>query len=141
MRDNESTNDVDALPALAVIDAFIDGEPFDVATLRVALDEPQARDYLAELLTLREAVRTTAPSAWSLPARASSVRRWRWFATAAALVISLTAGYVAGQRQATAIASSMETTVGFGTVPTAPAPTQVIRLRPGVNWVERSGGR
>ena len=141
MTDHPTTTDPDAVPRLAVIDAFIDGEPIDVAALRAALDEPQARDYLAELLTLREAVRTTAPSAWSLPARASSVRRWRWFATAAALVISLTAGYVMGERQATAIASSMETTVDFGNAPTAPAPTHVIPLRPGVNWVESSGGR
>ena len=141
MRDNESTNDEDVVPALAVIDAFIDGEPIDVPALRAALDEPEARDYLAELLTLREAVRTTAPSAWSIPARDSSARRWRWLAAAAGVVLSLTAGYVTGQRQAAAAASSMVTTVDFGSVPTAPAPTQVITLRPGVNWVESSGGR
>lgn len=143
MTDHEPTTDAEVVPALAVIDAFVDGEPIDVAALRAALDEPQARDYLADLLTLRKAVRDTAPRSWSLPARRSSAGRWRWFATAAALILSLTAGYVTGQRQAVALAASMGATVEFANVPPAPAPapTQVIRLRPGVNWVESAGGR
>jgi hypothetical protein len=142
MTDHESTNDGDVAPALAVIDAFIDGEAIDVPALRAALDEPEARDYLAELLTLREAVRTTAPSSWSVPARRST-RRWRWLATAAALAMSLTAGYVSGQRRAPAqpAPANVETAMDSGSVPAAPLPTEVIALRPGINWTESSGGR
>ena len=39
-----------------VVAAFVDGERVDAQTLKAALAQPDARDYLAELLALRELI-------------------------------------------------------------------------------------
>ena len=61
-----------------------------------------------------------------------------------AVVMSLAAGYVAGQRVTRRPPSRrprIEAAIQFERPPAAPTPTQVIPLRPGINWTEDSGGR
>jgi hypothetical protein len=61
-------------------------------------------------------------------------------AAAAAIVISLTTGYFAGQWTVEAApAPSVETFVTIGSTVAAPKPTRVVTLRPGVNWTEKEG--
>jgi hypothetical protein len=127
----------------AIVEAFIDGERVNAHALKEALADPMAREHLVELLVLRDAVGTMAPAVWSA---ARGPRSWSgrgWLAAAAVLVMSVTAGYVAGQRRIAPPAprAAVETTVDFGSAPIAPAPTRVIALRPGINWVDTSGGR
>jgi hypothetical protein len=136
----DSTNPLTPDEALLVVDAFIDGEPIDPLALKEALARADARDYLVELLAIREAVSVTAPHRWSVKDR----RRRRgvpWLAAAAGVVLSLTTGYVAGHEAPEPPPGSSVEAVMNPTAPALPAPTQVISLRPGVNWTETSGGR
>jgi hypothetical protein len=132
---------------LLIVEAFIDGELVDPAALRDALAQPEAREHLAELLAIREAVSATTPRAWSVIERkASPVRRGvRWLAVAAGVVLSLTTGYFAGHEAAQAAPAATSTTVeilmGGAAPPPLPDATRVIPLRPGINWTETSGGR
>jgi hypothetical protein len=125
-----------------VIDAFVDGEPVDPQALKEALARADGRDYLVELLSIREAVRVTAPHRWSVRERGRVRRGLPWLAAAAGVVLSLTMGYVAGQ----GAADPRETESGLevmldSAVPALPAATRVISLRPGVNWTESTEGR
>jgi len=63
-------------------------------------------------------------------------------AAAAAVAISLAGGYVAGQRTVQGSAApSVETFVDFDGSASAPKPTRVVPLRPGVNWTEKVEGQ
>jgi hypothetical protein len=66
----------------------------------------------------------------------------RWFAVAAGVILSLTTGYLAGQENARrpAESSSVETLIIDTAAPPLPEVTQVIPLRPGVDWKETAGG-
>jgi hypothetical protein len=128
--------------AYLVAAALADGERVDPAALKTALDDPAARDYLVDLMTLRQAVGAVAAegdSHWRQPRSIWSRRGW-WTA-AAAILLSLTAGYFAGQRTVAQVASTstVETVVDVGTTRPAPQPTRVVPLRPGVNWTEKPG--
>jgi hypothetical protein len=142
---NQIETDADQVdPAFAVVEAFLDGERVDAQTLKHALADADAREHFVDLLALREAVGSMAPGAWSADGRAGARPHVRWFAAAAAVVLSLTAGYFAGQRAVASTeppASSVQAVIQFERPPAAPAPTQVISLRPGINWTENSGGR
>jgi hypothetical protein len=130
--------------AFAIVEALLDGERVDSQELKNALADAAAREHFVDLVALREAVGSMAPSAWSADGRAGARVRVRWFAAAAAVVMSLTAGYFAGQRAVASTESSssaVEAVIQFERPPAAPAPTQVISLRPGINWTENSGGR
>jgi hypothetical protein len=126
-----------------VVGALADGEALDPVTLRAALEDPAIRDYLVDLIALRQAVRTVS----ELPAarwreRGSFRSRVGWLSAAAAIVISLTGGYFAGQRTVQAApAPIVETVVHLGNAGAAPKPTRVISLRPGVNWTETAGAQ
>jgi hypothetical protein len=126
--------------ACAAVAALADGEPVDVNALRLALGDPAVRDYLVDLLALRQAVRGLngqSPLRWR--DRRAVSRRIGWL-SAAAVVVSLSAGYLAGQRSVQAApAPTMETVVHLPGAPAAPEPTRVISLRPGVNWTEKAG--
>jgi hypothetical protein len=64
-----------------------------------------------------------------------------WFAAAAAVLMSLTAGYYTGQRTVSAAGSQgIGTMVVAESAPAAPQPTRVIKLQPGVNWTDVPGG-
>lgn len=123
-----------------VVAALADGESVDPNALRAALDEPAVREYLVDLIALRQSVRTMPelpPAQWrerSFPSRVG------WIAAAAAVAMSLTAGYMAGQRTVQAAPMpSMETFIDLGMDAPAPKPTRIVPLRPGVNWTERAG--
>jgi hypothetical protein len=126
-----------------VVAALADGEPVDAAALKVALDDPAVREYLVDLIALRQSVGTMSelpPVQWR--ERRSFLSRAGWMAAAAAVVISLAGGYVAGQRTAQAAAApSVETFVDFSGSTSAPKPTRVVPLRPGVNWTEKVEGQ
>jgi hypothetical protein len=128
----------------AVVEAFLDGERIDAQGLKDALADAAARDHFVDLLVLREAVGSMAAGKWSADGRPGARGRLRWFAAAAAVVMSVTAGYFAGLRVVASPAppaSTVEAVIQFERPPAAPAPTQVIQLRPGINWTEHSGGR
>jgi len=132
--------------SLLVVEAFIDGEAIDLAALKDALAHPEGREHLVELLALREAVWTMAPRGYAPAERARRPfeRGVRWFAVAAAVMLSVTTGYLAGQGAARrpAESSGVEAIVLDHSVNAAPPlPTHVIPLRSGVNWTETSGGR
>ena len=127
-----------------VVAALADGERVEPAALKVALDDPAVREYLVDLIALRHAVGAlSATAAASRPERHLFRTRAGWLTAAAAVVMSLTAGYFAGQRTATPLLSApvIETAVGFGGAVVAPKPTHVVPLRPGVNWTETAGGQ
>lgn len=130
------------------IGAFADGEPVDPEVLDRALAAPDGRAYLIDLLALRRLygrhapVVAAAPAAPSAPARPTVTRR---FLTAAAAVVvaGTLGGYAAGRlSNPTAVpdrqAASLQPAPGAAL--TAPKPTQVIKLEPGVDWNERGGG-
>jgi hypothetical protein len=130
--------------ACMVVEAFLDGERVDPEALKRALAEPHARDHLVELLALRETVWSMTPSTWAPIARPGRARA-RWLAAAAAVVVSLTAGYLAGQQRVapatTSLSPSVEAVIHVPDSPAAPAPTRVISLQPGVNWTESRRGQ
>ena len=127
-----------------VVAALADGESVEPAALRVALGDRAVRDYLVDLIALRHAVGTlSATAATSRQERHLFRSRAGWLTAAAAVVMSLTAGYLAGQRTAPEPLSApmIETAVGFSGAVVAPKPTHVVPLRPGVNWTETAGGQ
>jgi hypothetical protein len=124
-----------------VVAALADGEPVDPVRLRAALDDTAIREYLVDLIALRQAVRAVG----ELPAtrwreRGSFGSRIGWLSAAAAVVISLMGGYFVGQRTVQAASAPIvETVVHLENAAVAPKPTRVISLRPGINWTEKAG--
>ncbi len=127
--------------ACAVVAALADGEEVDADALKAALADSAVRDYLVDLVALRQAVgrlNEQSPLRWG--DRRSFPSRVAWLSAAAAL--SLTAGYLAGQRSVEAApAPVVETVVNMQGAEPAPRPTHVISLRPGVNWTEKAGAQ
>jgi hypothetical protein len=127
-----------------IVAALADGEHVESEGLRAALADPAVRDYLVDLVALRQAVGTMA---------AENDTRWRerrsvlslrgWMTAAAVVLLSVTGGYVAGQRTGVqaAPAPMVETVVNFGGSAAAPQPTRIVTLQPGVNWTENVEGR
>ena len=129
-----------------VLDAFVDGERVDPDDLKMALADAEGRDYFVDVWLLREAVhdadgglspsRSAAASHRSLreggqpDANDRSPRRaaGKWM-VAAALVVGLGGGYLAGNRPASPSIAPPETvqnTPPVRSVFPAPAPTLVI---------------
>ena len=142
------------------IGALADGEPVDPALLDRALAEPEGRAYLIDLLVLRglygrrvagsELGRTAgeqdvaAMTAVNPAAPSMGTARGRWLPAIAALItVSVLGGYIAGRQSASRAVHRKHggfATGAIGPRVTAPAPTQIIRLEPGVDWNERGGG-
>ena len=124
-----------------VIAAFLDDEVVLPADLDAALSTPAGRRYLIDLLAMR-GVAHTHPAVHAAD-KAAAVRprsRVQWLA-AAALVVSTLAGYLAGAHRRPS-APAAQTTEAFATgASDVPAPTQVIRFEPGVNWHVVNGGQ
>ena len=121
------------------IAAFADGEPVDPEGLDRALADAEGRAYLIDLLVLRGlyARRDALPAP---DARARNARL-RWLpAVAALVVVSVLGGYVAGRQSGERVPATPAGPPTAQSEVTAPAPTQVIRLEPGVDWNERGGG-
>ena len=137
IRDGDSLDE----PSCLVVAALADGEPVDPAALRVALADPAVREYLIDLVALRQSVETLTQLPVQWRDRRAFGSRVAWLTAAAAVVISLTAGYLAGQRTVQAApAPNVETVVDFSGSAAAPKPTRVVTLRPGVNWTEKVEG-
>lgn len=125
---------------LDVISTFLDGERVEPDDLKRALESPEGRDYIVDLLTLREAIGAAVPRkpapVWTL---------LRGSAAAAILILALAGGYIAGHRvsvpPATGETSEESQVFAVTSAPGAPEPTQVIKLEPGVNWSESHGGK
>lgn len=141
MTSEQQTNEVPGEP-YALIEAFIDGEPVAPEALKHALADPHARDYLADLLVLRGEVARMTPTSHADVDRGFGSWRLGWLAAAAAVIISLTAGFLAGQRFVTPVAAQgVEAVAQVPPAVSAPRPTRVIKLEIGSNWTESSGRR
>jgi hypothetical protein len=122
--------------------AFADGEAVDPERLDLALADADGRAYLIDLLVLRGLYGRRDAQ----PVLASRPRPFRWLPAVAALVmVSVLGGYVAGRRAGeTGVSPDADAALPLRTrteiTVTAPAPTHVIRLEPGVDWKERGGG-
>jgi hypothetical protein len=144
MTDQNAIEPTEVPEPFGTIEAFVDGERVDPGVLKAALADPAGRDCLVELLALRDAVGGMGPTRWSAMNRMSPLmRRVRWVAAAALIVCALSVGYLAGQRtvEATPAEPNVSAVVNLATTPAAPAPTKVITLRPGVDWIENEGDR
>ena len=111
---------------LVVVAAFVDGERVNAQALKAALAQAEARDYLAELLALREVI---AQNGAPVVAAARPSRRWI-VAAAAAVMLSLGGGYALGAAQASDAA---------GVSDSAPQPTRVIEVSPGASYAPQGG--
>src|SRR5262245_26520905 len=87
---------------LEVISAFVDGERVDHDAFRRALADAAGRDYLIDLLALRESVAEMTPQMpIAVASRPSTLMRvLRFSGAAAALVLAIGGGYFAGHRSA-----------------------------------------
>jgi hypothetical protein len=129
---------------LDIIGAFIDGERVDPVALKRALSEAGGRDYLVDLLALREIAGDIVPFASSAPP-ARPLGFLSGWATAAALLLCIGGGFILGERvnrtSAPAVTPVAARPARPGPAVRAPEPTRVIRLEPGVNWTETPGGK
>jgi hypothetical protein len=136
-----------------IIDAFADGERVDPDRLERALADAGGRAYLIDLLMLRGMVGEQIALAAALPAATMPVgapRRVRGLVAIAASVLLLASGlsgFVAGHRAAARLAvvpelpvAAPEPVVLPDTQISAPAPTRVIQVEPGVDWKRSAGG-
>jgi hypothetical protein len=101
-----------------VISAFLDDEPFVPDQLANALSDPAGRALLIDLIALRHIVQPVEAAPPVVVERPAARRPWRALAAAAALVLALGGGYLAGERRAVAAP------------PEAPAPTRVVEAVP-----------
>jgi hypothetical protein len=134
-----------------VVAAFADGERVDADELDRALAEPAGRAYLIDVLLVRGLVGDqTSPESAFVAAPVRSERRRPFaggFAIAASLLLLLASGlggFVAGHRVAGALAPSdpiaaPDPIVMPDTQISAPAPTRVIQVEPGVDWKRQEG--
>jgi hypothetical protein len=97
------------------IAAFADGERVDADALKQELSEPAGRDYLIDLLALREVVNLNEPRRFVIP-RARSARL-RWLAAAAVLFV---------------VAGGMWFT--FRSADGPPTPNRIVTLERGRDW-------
>lgn len=127
-------------PGRIEIDALLDGEAVDKESLRVALGDAGARDYLIDALLLRQIARDAGPRHYIAPgvARGPFARGMRWLAAGVILATGAGGGYLYGLRSMPAASSSFEVAVDTAP-PVAPEPTQIIRFEPGVNWTRTPG--
>lgn len=127
-------------PLHAIVEALLDGEVVEPALLRQALGDQAVRDHFVDLLVIRGAL--SRLDAMVVGAARPSRRRQGWLAVAAAAVISVSIGYLAGQRvmAAATAPATVEAVVVVDTTPAAPDATRSITLKPGLNWTDSSGG-
>jgi hypothetical protein len=128
--------------ALVIIEAFADGERVDPGLLKAALADEDARNHFVDVLLLREAMITVEPLVLAAsPSRPDVRARAKWLtAAAAAVLVSLSVGYAAGQRLVAPAAPppNVEVFMPMTQPVSAPAPTRSIAFTRGVNWTETS---
>ena len=135
MTNSDPAPDLPVPDHLGIVAAFLDGEPVDGAALKQALATDVGRDYLVDVLALRQCVGTMGPVR-VLPGvhRPRERSLWRWTAAAAAALIASIGGYLVGERASFmadvhAARSHVEAVALFEPTPHAPQPTQVIELQ------------
>jgi hypothetical protein len=129
-----------------VIAAFADGERVDTHALRAALSNEAGRDYLIDLVAMREIVKQTDEPRWATPT--AGVVRWSrsmtGLAAALAMAVGL-AGFAIGQQRSQMVPVAVHPPLEADVVvalEAPPAPTQIIRLEgSGGNGASTSGGR
>lgn len=125
------------LSSLDVVAAFIDGERVDPLALKRALATDEGRDYLVDLVAMREVIATPTMAAVTAPTPAVTSRwSWRGLAAAAAVTVTVglgayTLGHIVAER---AIAAQQEA------ANKAPTPTREIAPDSSTSWIETSGG-
>lgn len=120
--------------------AWVDGEPVARTEVAGALETPEGRDYVLDLMALRHMVAVTTPSLTAKAAPGAG-RRWPAFAAAAAVVLCAAGGFAAG-RLLTPLPSASSNEIAPVSHPAsiaAPAPTRVIQLEENTNWRESGG--
>ena len=124
-----------------LIAAFADGERIDANELAHALATSDGREYLIDLLTLRDVIDSQTRTAIRMP-QTSARPRWPWLTLAAAVlaIVTVTTGYIAGLRQGLIQSQSTRQASAPAVDVPAPAPTRVIRFERGVDWQEQIGG-
>ena len=124
--------------------AWVDGEPVARTDVALALETPEGRDYVLDIMALRHMVDVTTPT---LLPKVSPHQRRRWpaLAAAAAVVLCAAGGFAAG-RLVAPVRVAKPNAQGAVVVPvitpasmTAPAPTRVIRLQEDTSWRESGG--
>ena len=127
----------------STIDAFADGEAVDPGALKDALATPEGRDYLVDVLVLRQVVlHESSPVRSPAVGPMAAIPRRRWWPAVAALAgIAMMGGYYAGRQMTPAAAlPAAEVAVPIAVPRAAPEPTSVIRLEDSADWTDRSGG-
>jgi hypothetical protein len=122
---------------LETIGAFFDGERVDADALRAALAIEEGRAYLVELAAMRElvamppvTVTAASPGRNAVPGTAWSAR---YLLAAAALVVIVGAGgFALGSSKASAQTAKASS---------APEPTKILKLEPGVNWKDNESAK
>ena len=124
--------------------AWVDGEPVSRTEVATALETPEGRDYVLDLMALRQMVSVTTPSLAARPAQRPAAR-WKALAAAAAVVLCVAGGFAAGRFVSPAPVQPAVEPDGIVlpvSVPApvqAPAPTRVIQLDEGTSWRESGG--
>lgn len=124
------------------LSAWIDGEPTDPAAVHQALETPEGRAFIVDVMTMRRVVEVTAARA-TRETSAVVARRPSWIVAAAAALGCLAAGYGMARVTAPDVPARPDTdTVRIISedAPSAPPPTHVIRFESGVDWRETVGG-
>jgi hypothetical protein len=109
-----------------VISAFLDDEPFDFQDLATALDDPDGRALLIDLLALRRIVQPTDAIPTGRFVRPTFRFRLRPALAAAAVLLALGTGFVLGERRTSTAVSQ------------APPPTRVVQVD--ASWQTVPGG-
>jgi hypothetical protein len=123
---------------LTLLDAWIDGEPVSPDVVEALLATHEGRAYAVDVMALRCALRADLPVA---PPVVESPSRWRtYLAAAAGVVLTTTAGFLAGQFVTRDDGRAADVGTAAATRDAAPAPTRVIQFEVGVDWSESSGG-
>lgn len=123
--------------------AWVDGEPVSRTDVALALESPEGRDYVLDLMALRQIVTATTPGL--APKATAGTSRWRVFAAAAAVVLCAAGGFAAGRLLApvpSGTSDSLEAMASPAVTPAsleAPEPTRVIRLDESTSWRENGG--
>ncbi|OFW12054.1 MAG: hypothetical protein A3H96_06365 [Acidobacteria bacterium RIFCSPLOWO2_02_FULL_67_36] len=124
-----------------VIAAFVDGERVNARALADALGSAEGREYLIDVVALREVALVPAePGSGAVARPRGPARIARWIGVAAALLVALAAGYQTGLSRSPARATAAAAPA-VRTDAAPPAPTVVIKLEPGAAWrdVEKGG--
>jgi len=122
---------------LDTVAAFIDGERIDPIALKRALSTEGGRDYLVELVAMRELIAGPAAPVATIAASPTRSSSWRNLAAAAAVTLTVgLAGYALGHfTMERKIAAEREE------ANRAPMPTREIPPDSGTTWIETSGGQ